>query len=87
MTAHRALGNTQADGNAPGTVTEESTATSSASPEWQQPPLLPQPPRVPRPRALRSSERQRQVGLAGIAQARAALAEASRRATARPHAA
>lgn len=52
---------------------------------WQQPPLLSPPPRSVQHRALRSSERQRQVGLAAIAQAREALAEASRRAREASH--
>jgi len=56
---------------------------------WQQPALLSPPPRSAPPRTLRAREVQRQVGLAAIAQARQALAEASRRAreASHPHAA
>lgn len=65
-----------------------STSTASGhDEEWQQPPLLPS---VGRPvsRRLRPNERQRQIGLAAIAQARAALAEAARRRdSSHPHAA
>jgi hypothetical protein len=69
-------------------TTSASTTSSASGPdeEWQQPPLLPS---VGRPvRRLRPNERQREVGLAAIAQARAALADAARRqASSHPHAA
>ena len=53
---------------------------ASGDEHWQQQALLACPPRTS-PRAARPSERMRQAGLVGIAQARAALAEASRRAS------
>lgn len=49
--------------------------------EWQQPTLLPSPSRQrPRARSSRANEHIRQIGLVGIAQARLALEEASKRA-------
>lgn len=56
--------------------------TMMGEPEWQQPPLLgTQAPARPRARARSGRpEHLRQVGLVGIAQARAALAEASKKA-------
>jgi len=67
-------------------TTSTSETGGSESELWQQPELLAQPPKFqlePPKKTSKSGERIRQAGLIGIAEARAALAEAARRAQAR----